>query len=256
MKSVLKALFNAKFAIAAVAVAAQGCQNDGVGSDGLDVSGRWAMFSFEDPVAVDIHQAGGAIDGRGCCDGLSGDRALACCGIVTGEIVDRRASFGFTPGLGPEVYSTAAVVSSDGKRMAGAFSRMSVPVAWVRIGSQDAHLPPPEPALESIIGMRTGVYALVLSDGPAAGIDFSPQHTYALYVVGSGFLFGHLGAFWSGEMAWNADQQMLVVGPVPETAPGLPVAMSLRFDGTALASVEAVMASGARYQFQATPSQP
>jgi hypothetical protein len=72
---------------------------------------------------------------------------------------------------------------------------------------------------------------------------------------------GQLGSFWSGEMAWRADQQTLVVGPVPETAPGLPVAMSLRFDGTApagpaLASVEAVMASGARYQFQATPAQP
>ncbi len=257
MKSVLKALLDANFAIAAIAVAAQGCQKDAVGSDGPDVSGRWAMFSFADPVAVDIDQAGGLIDGTGCCAGFPGDRDASCCGLVTGQIVDRRASFGFTPGQFEEyVYSTDVFVSSDGKRMAGPFSRMTVPVAWVRIGSLEAYLPPPYPPLDSIMGTLAGDYDLVLSDAPGAGSDFSPQQTYALIVRGSGFLYGHLGAFWSGEMAWNADQQTLVVGPVPETSPALPVAMSLRFDGTTLASVEAVMASGVRYQFQATPWQP
>ena len=65
---------------------------------------------------------------------------------------------------------------------------------------------------------------------PAAGSDFSPQETYGS-PSDSRFVSGDLGSFWSGEMAWSAGQQTLVVGPVPETAPGLPVAMSLRFDG-------------------------
>ena len=253
MKSVSRALLDGYLAIAAVMLAAPGCQKDEVADD-PGLSGRWAMFAFEDPVAVDIHQAGGAIEGRGCCAGFPGDFSVSCCGLLTGEIVDRRASFGFTPGIGPDVYSTDAFVSSDGRRMAGMFSRMSVPVAWVRIGARDAHLPPPEPALASAMVMLSGAYDVVLSD-PGAG-EFPPELTYRLVVVSSGFLFGHLGAFWSGEMAWNAAQQTLVVGPVPETAPGLPVAMSLRFDGTALASVEAVMAFGTRYQFQAAPRQP
>jgi len=247
-------LLNSYLAIAAIAVAAPGCSDAAKPDSGPDVSGRWAMFSFEDPVAVDLRQAGGAIDGRGCCAESPDGR---CCGRLTGQMVDGRASFGFVPGqFTQDVYSTDAFVSSDGKRMAGAFSRMTLPVAWVRIGSRDPHLPPPDPALESIIRMLGGRYALVLSNDPGGASDFSPQQTYELYVVESGFLFGHLGAFWSGEMAWSAAQQTLVVGPVPETAPGSPVAMSLRFDGTVLASVEAVMASGVRYQFQATPWQP
>ena len=253
MKFVLKALLNRYLAIAAVAVAAQGCSDAGEPGGGLDVGGRWAMLGFEDPVAVDLDQGGDAIQGRGCCIGFPGDTEISCCGPVTGQIVDRRASFGFAFDHGgePYVYSTDAFVSSDGKRMAGTFSRGGVQVAWVRIGTYAPYLPPPNSALESV---TTGHYALVLSDDPGAGSDFSPQATYALSVSAQ-FVSGHLGAFWSGEMAWNADQRTLVVGPVPETAPGLPVAMSLRFDATALASVEVVMASGARYRFQATPRQ-
>jgi hypothetical protein len=253
MKSVLKALLNGHLAIAAVALAAQGCQDDGAGS-GPDLSGRWAMFRFEDPVVVDIDQAGSAIQGQGCCGIFAGEHDISCCGPLTGQIVDRRASFGFSFDYGgePHVYSTDAFVSSDGKRMAGTFSPWGGPMAWVRIGAYEAYLPPPSSALESV---TSGHYTLVLSDNPGAGSDFSWQPTYVLF-TDPRFVFGDLGAFWSGEMTWNADQQTLVVGPVPETAPGLPVAMSLRFDGAALASVEAVMASGARYQFQATPWQP
>jgi hypothetical protein len=73
--------------------------------------------------------------------------------------------------------------------------------------------------------------------------------------VYSQFVYGELGAFWSGEMTWNEGAQTLVVGPVPETTPGAPVSLSLHFDGATLTTVEAVMASGARYHFNATASQ-
>ena len=59
----MKALLNNCLAIVLVAVVAQGCSDAGEPGSDLDVSGRWAMFSFEDPVAVDIDQAGGAIEG-------------------------------------------------------------------------------------------------------------------------------------------------------------------------------------------------
>lgn len=244
----MKALLNSCLAIAVVAVAAQGCSD---APKVQDLSGRWAIVAFEDPVVVDIDQAGGAIQGQGCCG--PADSGISCCGPLTGQIVDRRASFGFSFNHGgePYVYSTDAFVSADGQRMAGTFSRGG-DVAWVRIRPQDVYLPQPDPALDSVV---SGHYTLVLSDDPGAGSDFSSQQTYDFY-AGPRFVAGDLGAFWNGEMTWNAAQQTLVVGPVPETAPGSPVAMSLRFDVAGLASVEAVMASGARYQFHATRWQP
>jgi hypothetical protein len=67
------------------------------------------------------------------------------------------------------------------------------------------------------------------------------------------FVWGDLGAFWGGEMSWHADTRTLVVGPVPETVPSLPVALSLQFDETAPVSVEATMASGQRERYSAIP---
>jgi hypothetical protein len=245
-------------AIAAAAVAAQGCQADPADpanpGGGPDVSGRWAMFAWEDPVAVDIAQAGSVIEGQGCCAGFPGqDSALDCCGAVMGQILERRASFGFSiDGLGePYIYSTDVFVSADGSRMAGTFSRTGSAVAWVKIGAHEPYLPSTDPALGEVIRARTGSYVLVLSDDPAPGDDFAPGQTYRL-TVGSEAVAGQLGSFWSGEISWSAGEQTLVAGPVPETAPGLPVAMSLHFDAAALGSVEAVMASGVRYQFRAT----
>jgi hypothetical protein len=96
---------------------------------------------------------------------------------------------------------------------------------------------------------------LVLSDDPAPGGDFSGQQPYLLDLSDQ-FVSGGLGSFWDREMSWSGDEQTLVVGPVPETAPGLPVELRLHYDGPALVSVEAAMASGLRYHFQATVWQP
>jgi hypothetical protein len=225
---------------------------------GLDINGRWAMFVFEDPVAVDITAARGVINGRGCCSGL-GERsaALQCCGAVTGQIVERTVSFGFSFDVGGESYSywTDAVLSADARRMTGTFSRGGVPVTWLRVHSYDAWLPIPEPSITEIPLEREGSFGLMLVDDPPAGSDFQAQRTYQ-FNTHRQFVNGDLGAFWTGEWAGWAGNQTLGIGPVPETTPSLPVILELQFDGPALVSVLAIMPSGTRYTFQATSSQP
>lgn len=231
----------------------QGCQGGGAG---LDVSGRWAMFAFEDPVAVELQQSGDVLAGNGCCSGLGADRGFNCCGLVTGRIAARRAAFEFSFGSvdEPYVYATDAYVSADGRRMAGTFSRITSSVAWVRIGPGDTWLPNSPTTIDLMVA-RSGGYMLAVSDAPVGGTDFSAQEMHRVH-IGSGFVFGALGSYWAGEMTWSADQQTLVVGPVPETAPGLPVQLRLHFAADTLTSVEATMASGLRYTFQAVAAQP
>ncbi len=245
-----------RFVIAAtMAVAATpGCQGGSDVDDGPDLSGRWAMFAFEDPVAVELQQTGDVLAGRGCCSGLGPDPGLNCCGPVTGEITARLASFGFSFDLGgPYVYATEASVSADGQRMTGTFSRTTTrPIAWVRLGPGENFLPEPAPALVEALYPRGGGYMLTVSD--SGGVDFAFRAMYRLNVHYRS-VSGDLGSFWSGEMTWNAGEQTLVVGPVPETDSSRPVEMRLHFDGNTLTSVDAMMGSGVKYIFEAVASQ-
>jgi hypothetical protein len=221
----------------------------------LDISGRWALFGFEDPVAVELQQTGTVLAGKGCCTGFQSNIPLACCGPVTGQCADRRASFGFSFDLGGTYeYATDAFVSADGSRMAGTFSRIDTPVAWIRVKPTDSTFLRADPLVEKALSDRVASYDLVVTDTTPAGDDFSPQQTYHIFIR-SEDVGGALGAFWAGEAAWIASEQTLVVGPVPETAPGLPVALRLRFDGNLLTSVDATMASQATYHFRATQTQ-
>ena len=257
-------------AIATIAIATVGCETGATNFDfpdagktpaAPDLTGRWAMFAWEDPVAVDLRTTGTAISGDGCCGGFSSLGAgISCCGDVTGQVVDRRAAFGFTFDFGGDryEYATDVFVSADGRRMAGRFSRTGGPIAWVPIASDQSWLPVGDAnlqPLEEVLSAHMAGYGLVLTDDPPPAADFMPAQTYSL-ATDSRFVYGELGAFWAGEMSWDADAQTLVVGPVPETAPGLPVALWLRFDGNALMTVEAAMASGAHYHFAAMASQP
>lgn len=252
-------------AIAAMGGAVAGCgrtldassPDAGIVPSGL--TGRWAMFKWEDPVAVDLREHDGVLEGNGCCGGFrDASYELNCCGPVQGEVADRRASFGFSFDFNRSGavydYSTDVFVSADGQRMAGTFSRTGEPVAWLRIASDEpslAYLTAPLPAL----GEHAGSYGLLLTDDPAPGADFVAQRVYQMN-VNEQFVYGELGAFWSPEMSWRADVQTLSAGPVPETAPGLPVALSIQVDGSTVVAVEAKMASGLRYHFQASPWQP
>jgi hypothetical protein len=241
-------------AFAAVALAAQACQQGGGDGARGPLTGRWAMFDFEDPVTVDLRESGAELQGEGCCGGFDDQStALQCCGVLQGYAAAGHATFGFSfDSVGEHHdYSTSVFVSADGQRMAGTFSQSGWPVTWIRIGATDTDFFSSTLAPEPIPTPASGRFALTLSDAPAPGSDFSAQTPLTL-VLDTHFVSGDLGSFWSGEMSWNAAEQTLLVGPVPETAPGLPVALRLRFDGTGLASVEATMAAGLRYHFQAT----
>jgi hypothetical protein len=237
-----------------------GTGNDPGGSGGgePDVSGAWALFAFEDPVAVVLTQNGSELTGYGCCAGLGPQSIIDCCGeIVGGAIVDRRATFGFAFEFGESFwYAADVVVSADVERMAGGFSRVDWPTAWVRIDESRGFLTSDDTALRDVFDARVGAYELTLSDA-SGGAEFSPDRTYELGIAGGlPTLFGDLGSFWAGEFVWNETEQALTVGPVPTTTPELPIGLVLRFEATVLRAVEATMPSGADYFFDAAPRLP
>jgi len=231
------------------------------GGPSVNVTGAWAMFFFEDPVAVSLNQSGTVLTGRGCCAGLRSDPSSSCCGnIENGSLVGDRAQFGFSFESGLSfVYSADVRVSADGQRMLGAFGRASIPMAWVRIDPVDLEqkgwLACNDTALIDAVLEREWGYALTLSGAPAGGQAFSPDTAYHLSIEGSSVpvVWGDLGPFWAGEMSWHEDEQTLVIGPVPATDPAYPIGLRLRFEDVVLTAVEAQMASGDRYVFDAMP---
>ena len=259
----------ATLALALALALAQGCESSGgqsdgsagghIGSGGIrpDLSGRWAMFRWADPVAVEIHQAGTDIEGTGCCGGFrSASSDLRCCQALKGQTTGRRAWFGFSFDelTQTHLYATDVFVSAD-DRMTGTFSQSAWPEGW----GADRALGPRPPGCGSGDpgghGDRAGLYTLALSGDSASGGDFIAQTPYA-FNVGGGFVNGELGPYWGSEMSWSAADHTLAIGPVPGTAPGLPIALWLRFDEMTLSSVEVAMASGLHYRFQAAVRQP
>jgi hypothetical protein len=225
---------------------------------GPNIEGKWAMIGFEDPVAVGLAQQGTVLTGYGCCAGLKPALGDDCCGFVSdGSIANGRARFGFSFDFGGGVheYFADVTVSVDGQRMLGAFSRTSRQTAWVRIDPIDfemyGYLATNGVVYQAVEG-RVGRYALTLVDTTANGSDYSLDATYELGISETlPLVWGDLGPFWGGEMSWLADEETLVVGPVPVTDPSFPIALRLDFQGVVLRSVEAEMASGARYLFAA-----
>jgi hypothetical protein len=76
-------------AIAALTGAAAGCGRTPAGAAPdagtavPDLSGRWAMFEWEDPVAVDLREKDGVVEGTGCCGGFQNPNFPPyCCGPV------------------------------------------------------------------------------------------------------------------------------------------------------------------------------
>jgi hypothetical protein len=217
------------------------------------------MFAFEDPVAVSLSQSGTDLSGFGCCAGLNADVSVDCCGdIVNGSIVDRRASFEFSFESGEAfTYGADVFVSADGKRMLGPFSRGALVTAWVPITGNTSEgigwLRTSDAVLDEVVRARAGNYELLLAGAPAGGDSYAPDTPYAIGISNArpALVFGDLGPFWAGEMAWQEGEQTLVIGPVPETDPAFPVALRLRFEDVVLSAVEAQMSSGDRYLFSA-----
>jgi hypothetical protein len=224
------------------------------GSSGVtepDVRGTWAMFVFEDPVAVDLAQNGNALSGWGCCAGLNSDPSFPCCGpIQNGRIENARASFSFPLGIVAESYAAEVHVARTGDRMAGTFYALggsTGTTAWVRIPPDAQWLTHDDAALRAAVTARQSEYALVVADGDGSDVTASQEYRLVLRGGSLPLLFGDLGPFWAGEMTWLESESTLEVGPVPPTAPELPIALRLRFAGDVLMTCEATFASGSTY---------
>lgn len=83
----------------------------------------------------------------------------------------------------------------------------------------------------------------------AAGSSSSARRTLVSY--GRRTISGDLGAYWSSEISGPTDG-IVLVGPVPETAPELPTSLMLKLDVRGFTAVRATTASGHAYEFAAT----
>jgi hypothetical protein len=221
----------------------------------VDISGRWAMFQFEDPVGVQLVQTGGVLTGQGCVSGvppLDSDPGPYCGGIQ-GTVTGNHASFVFHP-LG-DSYIADATVSSDGMRMTSRFHGVSwlpFPTAWLRVADGQIWLTP-----ASVPGQpyASGSYQLILSSAAPGATEYLPDTTYHL-IYDRGRLSGDLGSFWTSEISPLNDSRSGIgsfrVGPVPETDPALPVSLSMDIGAGVFTHVAAVTGSGHAYEFSAS----
>jgi len=220
-----------------------------------DISGRWGMFEFEDPVGVQLFEApDGTLTGSGCAAGAPGAGAVTpgnfYCGSITGKVTGAAASFSFPLTNVAATYSAQVIVSHDRQRMAGGFSGLNGPVgmmAWLRVADGDQWLRPFVPTDGDPL---SGYYALDLIAGASDGDEFTAGTSYTLgYFARS--LTGDLGSFWNSEMSDPSQGGPIRVGPVPVTVPTLPTSLSLEFDATGFVSVSAATPSGGFYRFTA-----
>ena len=226
----------------------EGSAADGGPATSVDVSGNWAMFFFEDPVAVSLQQDGTELHGIGCCGGLNTELDFCCAPIAGGKIEGRHVQFGFPVDAAAGVYMADVFVSEDGERMAGPFHSLSgwgVPTAWVRIAYGEAWLPRTNVQLADQLSPYAGSFTLTLTHAEPVSV-FTPNTDYALHLTTPRgvFVFGDLGSFWEGELSWDESSETLLAGPVPETHPDLPIELRLSFAGTELLEVVATFAAG------------
>jgi hypothetical protein len=216
------------------------------------LSGNWGMFHFEDPVSVTFEQDGEVLSGTGCCAGLGGDELLQCCGPLSGNVAEPRATFAFVFDAfsGGRVYGTDVTVSADRQRMGGTFSidgEGSLKVAWVRFeGSGIAQAPD---SLSQTLQPRAGAYELRLYSAFAGRFD--PLEPLTIRIAGHGFVASDFGPFYWGEMSWNAGTEVLTLGPVPATDPSFATQLDLEFVGDLLERVVAHYPDEPPYLFDA-----
>ena len=226
----------------------------GVALSTLDISGRWGLFTFEDPVGVQLFQNDGVLSGSGCDVGARPDNADVAenlCGSIGGLAQRNRAQFDFHFGDSQDIYYAADVtISADATRMTGLFHGTSAwleyPLAWLRIPDGDEWLNRTRGDEQTPGGDR---YELQVQEADAG--EYSAQRSYRLdYVLGG--LSGDLGSFFNTEMQRVSSAGPLVVGPVAVTDPTLPISLSIELDGKRFTRVSAVTGTGHHYTFSAT----
>src|SRR5450432_2584789 len=95
------------------------------------------MFTFEDPVGVELSEADGALSGRGCAGGLpspNNNLTVFGCGVASGKVTGHQAFLSFS--FESYTYAADTTISADGSRMTGRFHDTSeweaYPMAWRR----------------------------------------------------------------------------------------------------------------------------
>ncbi|HKQ68273.1 MAG TPA: hypothetical protein VJT73_03000 [Polyangiaceae bacterium] len=222
---------------------------DAIAPPGASIEGRWGMIGFEDPVGVQLFQAGSKITGRGCAEGappLAGPDP-GHCGDIGGRIEGRRVDFGFTFDLAPpSLYTAHATVSADGTRMAGYFGEGRYPSAWLRLAPNEAWVPT-RPYDGPGVSMTVR-----WAESPVEKAEDEIDHgrAYEVRVPYDGMVFGDLGAFASGEVVRPPKSAAFVAGPVVETDRHLPTRLEASLTGDTTVVLTADMPSGGRYIFR------
>lgn len=219
-----------------------------------NVSGRWAMFGFEDPVGVQLSQDAGVLGGIGCGVGVAPAMRASYCSPISGTISGSNLKFAFksTADILPGDYLADLVVAADGKRMAGHFGIGSsindqLWFAWLPVQGDDFWLNVPEGDAH----YGSGSLALKLSTAEANDPRFDPNAVYEV-TFGAYGLIGDLGAFFLSEMKLGASG-LIEAGPVSQTVPELPVYVSIASQGNAYSSVTARLGNGHTFTFNVVP---
>jgi hypothetical protein len=210
----------------------------------VDISGRWGMFLFEDPVALDVVQNGNRITGLGCDAGLPDLEADSAhtsdyCAPLRGEVEADRAWFAFD--ISAYAFRAEVTVSRDASRMAGEFLDIfgqRFKSSWLRLRNEETALVRRSKRDQAAIDGR---YDLRLMGSVSSESSFDPLRTYEITYIAAYGIYGDLGAFYYTEISGDETPSgPLLVGPVPATDPTVPV--SIRFDRNAWQLTHATVA--------------
>jgi hypothetical protein len=224
--------------------------------------GIWQLFGWEDPIAVelDVRSAPSesvyTITGRGCDAGYEAlVDASACielcnCDSVSGQGQGTTIDFSIHFDDPPRSYVVRAHRSKDGTRMAGAFyldgappSLINATIGWSRVeldggrASQSLGLTGvPDIVVEAWSNILKA-HAFRLQGDVAVGA-IVPGRAYSLRGYRAFEVTSALGVFSGPDWRWDAAAHTLTAGPVPETIPGMPVALRLRLSDDAQTVLE------------------
>jgi len=219
--------------------------------EAADISGRWALFVFEDPVGVQLTQANGQLTGEGCASGTPPDvgEFQSFCGAVSGKVSGRSAQFWFHFQI--YTYLANTQISADGQRMTGSLHAVAdydMPTAWLRVPYERRSL---AIDLTRRDDPRAGWYTLTLDGADPDATEYDATKTYRLFYEAGRGIASDLGSFWNTEISGMESPAGLQVGPVPATAPELAVSMQLETSADSLSRVRATTGSGHHYEFAA-----
>jgi hypothetical protein len=219
-----------------------------------DVSGRWALFIFEDPVGVQLIQNGEKLTGMGCAGGTPpGVETKSFCGEISGDVHGQHAEFWFH--FDRSTYLADTVMSVDGQRMTGYFHGMDdVPwsTAWLRVPDGQRGLPA-DPSAGA--PQLHGRYQLSLDFADDGGTEYTTARSYVFRYVDREGIASELGSFLHTEIHSALDGS-LEVGPVPLTSPELAQALKIETNADGITGVWATTGSAHNYHFSAAREPP